>query len=100
MTNDLPVPSPTPNVIVANPIVRKIAGNTLAIATLVLAVATLVDGAIEAINYSAITAPAAIIIGGLLGIFQVSVTGPNVPTENVIARAEEARAEAYRYPGE
>lgn len=73
-------PTETPNVIVQNPTVRKVVGNALGVATLALSIATLVDGAIEAINYSEITGPAAIIVAGLFGIFQLTVTSPNVPT--------------------
>lgn len=79
-------PSLTPNVIVQNPIVRKVVGNVLAGATLLLSIATLVDGAIEAINYSEITGPAAVIVGGLFGIFQLTVTSANVPTPAVEAK--------------
>lgn len=72
-------PTETPNVVVANPLVRKIAGNTLAVASLLLAIAVLVDGAILELDYANITGPAAVIITGLFGIFQLSVTSPNVP---------------------
>ena len=75
------IPTETPNVIVQNPVVRKVVGNLLAGATLLLSIATLVDGAIEQIAYSQITGPAAIIIAGLFGIFQLTVTSPNVPTK-------------------
>jgi hypothetical protein len=73
------IPTETPNVIVQNPVVRKVVGNVLAGATLVLAIATLVDGAITSIDYGEITGPAAVIVGGLFGIFQLGVTSPNVP---------------------
>ena len=72
-------PSETPNVVVSNPHVRKIAGNVLGVASLVLSIATLVDGAIPAVEYAFITGPAAVIIAGLFGIFQLTVTSPNVP---------------------
>jgi hypothetical protein len=72
-------PSRTPNIVVDNPVVRKWAGNILATATLLLSIATIVDSAIPAIDYGAVTGPAAIIIGGLLGLFQLGVTSPNVP---------------------
>jgi hypothetical protein len=72
-------PTETPNVVVANPLVRKIAGNTLAAGSLVLAIAVLVDGAVAELDYANITGPAAVIITGLFGIFQLSVTSPNVP---------------------
>lgn len=70
----------TPNVVVENPIVRKVVGNTLAGLTVLLAVAVLVDGAVEEISYGDITGPAGVIITGLFGIFQLGVTSPNVPT--------------------
>jgi hypothetical protein len=69
----------TPNVVVDNPIVRKVAGNVLAVASLVLAIAVLVDGAIGELDYGFVTGPAAVIITGLFGIFQLAVTSPNVP---------------------
>ncbi len=74
-------PSTTPNVVIQNPTVRKVVGNTLAVASVALAVATLVDGAIAELDYGFITGPAAVIIAGLFGIFQLGVTSPNVPTE-------------------
>lgn len=84
---------PTPNVIVQNPVVRKVVGNVLAGATLVLSIATLVDSAIEQLAYSEVTGPAAIIIAGLFGIFQLTVTSPNVPTPATVAN-EVAKADA------
>lgn len=72
-------PTETANVVIANPTVRKVAGNTLAVASLILAIAVLVDGAIAEIAYGNVTGPAAVIITGLFGIFQLSVTSPNVP---------------------
>lgn len=72
-------PNVTPNVVVSDPRVRKVAGNVLGVASLGLSIATLVDGAIPAIDYAYITGPAAVIIAGLFGIFQLAVTSPNVP---------------------
>lgn len=72
-------PTETPNVVISNPIVRKVVGNTLAVASVALSVATLVDGAIAELDYGFVTGPAAIIIAGLFGIFQITVTSPNVP---------------------
>lgn len=74
-------PSVTPNVIVSDPRVRKIVGNILGVSSLVLSVATLVDGAIPELDYANVTGPAAVIIAGLFGIFQLGVTSPNVPKE-------------------
>lgn len=75
----LPVPTETPNVVISNPTVRKVVGNTLAVASVSLAVATLVDSAIAELDYGFVTGPAAVIIAGLFGIFQLGVTSPNVP---------------------
>lgn len=74
------IPSETPNVIVSDPHVRKTVGNILGGASLILAIATLVDGAIAELDYGFVTGPAAVIIAGLFGIFQLGVTSPNVPT--------------------
>lgn len=79
MTNTF-TPSPTPNVVVENPVVRKVVGNGLGVASLLLSIAVLVDGAIAEIDYGNITGPAAVIIAGLFGIFQLGVTSPNVPS--------------------
>lgn len=72
-------PTQTPNVVVENPHVRKVVGNVLAVASVGLAIATLVDGAIAELDYGFVTGPAAVIIAGLFGIFQLGVTSPNVP---------------------
>lgn len=82
-------PNYTPNVIVQNPVVRKVVGNVLAGATLVLSLATLVDTAIAELDYAQFTGPAAVIIAGVFGIFQLTVTSPNVPTPAVEAKAFE-----------
>lgn len=75
----LAIPSETPNVIISNPTVRKVVGNILGIASIALSIAVAVDVAIPAIDYANITGPAALIIASLFGIFQLSVTSPNVP---------------------
>jgi hypothetical protein len=80
MSTPIP-PSQTPNVVVEDPRVRKIAGNTLAVASLLLAIAVLVDGAVVELDYGNVTGPAAIIISGLFSIFQLGVTSPNVPSK-------------------
>ena len=74
-------PSETPNVVVQNPLVRKVVGNTLAVASVALSIATLVDGAVSELDYGFVTGPAAVIIAGLFGIFQLGVTSPNVPKQ-------------------
>ncbi len=75
-----PLPTETPNVIISNPVVRKWVGNILGAATTLLAIATVVDGAIAELDYANVSGPAAVIIAGILGIFQLTITSPNVPT--------------------
>jgi hypothetical protein len=72
-------PSTTPNVVIGNPAVRKFIGNALGVASLLLSIATLVDGAIAELDFAYITGPTAVIVAGLFGIFQLGVTSPNVP---------------------
>lgn len=79
-------PSTTPNVVVQDPRVRKVVGNVLAVATVVLAIVIMVDGYVPAFDIAWITTPALGISGGLFSIFQLAVTSPNVPTEAVEAR--------------
>jgi ABC-type amino acid transport system permease subunit len=74
-------PNYTPNVVVSDPRVRKIVGNTLAVASVILSLATLVDGAIAELDYGNVTGPAAVIIAGIFGIFQIGVTSPNIPSK-------------------
>lgn len=74
-------PTETPNVVVQNPLVRKVVGNTLAVASLALAVAVLVDVNVVGLDYAFVTIPAGGIIAGLFGIFQLGVTSPNVPKQ-------------------
>lgn len=78
--SDLNQPVITPNVVVSNPHVRKAVGNTLAVASVALSIAVLVDGAVAELDYGNVTGPAAVIIAGLFGIFQLGVTSPNVPS--------------------
>lgn len=73
-------PSITPNVVLENPAIRKAVGNVLGVASVLLSIAVLVDGAIGELDYGNVTGPAAVIIAGLFGIFQLRVTSPNVPT--------------------
>lgn len=80
MSNPSPtLPHDTANVVVQNPAVRRVIGNTLAVAVVLLGIATLVDTSIPNLDYAFITTPATAIIAGLFGIFQLGVTSPNVP---------------------
>jgi hypothetical protein len=73
-------PTETPNVVVSNPKVRKVANIVLGTAGLVLGTAIVVDGASPAFDITAYTGP---ILAGyvyLASLFQFAVTVPNIPT--------------------
>jgi hypothetical protein len=73
----------TPNVVIENPNVRKVVNVVLGTAGIIISAATIVDLAIEPIDYAFITGPAATIVLGLAGLFGLSVTVPNVPKNGV-----------------
>ena len=70
----------TPNVRIESPKVRKIIGNIFGWASLAVSAAIIVDLAIPAIDIAFITGPAGTIVLGLFGLFQTTITSPNVPT--------------------
>lgn len=70
----------TPNVVVQNPTVRKIAGVIIGSAAIIVPAAVVLDGATDALDWSAWTIPAMAVTSFLAGIFQVSVSTPNVPS--------------------
>lgn len=71
----------TPNVVVHNPVVRKVANVVLGIASLIVAGAVVLDGASPAFEWSEWTGPASALVLFLAGVFQIAVTTPNVPTK-------------------
>jgi len=72
-------PSPTPNVVVRNPRVRKVANVVLGTAGVLLGVVVTVDAASPAFDLSAVTVPALAGYAYLAGTFGLTVTTPNVP---------------------
>lgn len=71
--------SETPNVVIANPRVRRVANIVIGTAAIIVPTAVVVDLASPAFDISAYTTPA---MAGLLfvaGLFGVAVTTPNVP---------------------
>lgn len=72
-------PSLTPNVRIENPRARKVVGDTLGWAGVAVTAAAIVDAAVDAADWSYITEPAAAIVVGLFGLYQLLVTSPNVP---------------------
>ena len=85
-------PSLTPNVVVANPIVRKYANIVLGIALVVFPTAAVLDASSVAIDFADWLIPATAVTSFLAGLFGLAVTTPNVPTK-VIPEPEASIAE-------
>lgn len=79
MTENTPSPSTTPNVVLQNPHVRKVAGIVIGAAAIIVPAAVVLDTATDAFDWSAWTYPATMLTSFLAGVFQVSVSTPNVP---------------------
>lgn len=69
----------TPNVVVQNPNVRKVANVILGVALIVFPTAAVLDGASADLDFSQWLIPATAVTSFLAGVFQVAVTVPNVP---------------------
>ena len=69
----------TPNVRVENPKVRKTVGDVLGWITVTLFVFNIVDINIAELDLTWLTVPANGITAGLLSLWQLIVTSPNVP---------------------
>lgn len=74
-----PTPSETPNVVVHNPTVRRVMGYVIGAAAVFVPAAMVLDSATEAFDWTSWTVPALAVTSFLAGIFQVSVSSPNVP---------------------
>ncbi len=73
-------PTQTPNVVVENPTVRKIAGITLGIVGLALGTTLVVDGATNAFDLTELTNPISAGYLYLSSVFGLVVTVPNIPS--------------------
>lgn len=74
-----PTPSETPNVVIADPRVRKVATAIIATAGIIIGAAATLDMASPEVDWAALTVPASAVTLFLAGIFGVTVTLPNVP---------------------
>jgi len=72
--------SATPNVRIESPTARKIIGNVFGWATLILLAIGVVDAPIEQLDLAWFTVPATTIVAGLFSLYQLTITSPNVPT--------------------
>lgn len=72
-------PSDTPNVVVGNPHVRKVANVVLGVALIVFPAAAVLDATSPDLNFEQWLIPATAVTSFLAGIFDLAVTTPNVP---------------------
>ncbi len=79
MSNPAPLPQQTPNVVVKNPAVRRVATTVLGIVGVSLGTAIVVDGSTDAFDITAITGPISAAYLYLGSVFGLAVTVPNVP---------------------
>lgn len=101
MADNTVTPGLTPNVVVANPAVRKVANIVIGAALVLLPAASILDLNSAAFDWSAFLIPATAVTSFLAGVFGLTVTTPNVPSkvlpEPVAEIAEDA---AVDYPAE
>lgn len=101
MSNTTDTPGLTPNVVVANPGVRKVMNIVLGVALVALPAASILDLNSTAFDWSAFLIPATAVTSFLAGIFGLAVTTPNVPSKVLPpAAAEVAEDAAVDYPAE
>lgn len=72
-------PSVTPNVVLANPVVRKAFNWVVGLAAIIVPVAVVIDASAPELDWSSWTNPAAAATSLLAGMLGVIVTIPNIP---------------------
>lgn len=77
--SETPTPSETPNVVIHDPRVRKVATATITVSSIIVGAASVLDLASPELDWSAVTSPASAVVLFLAGVFGVAVTLPNVP---------------------
>lgn len=75
-----PSAAQTPNVVVSDPRVRKVANIIIGALLVVLPTAGILDGSSSAIDFSGWLLPAMAVTSFLAGVFNVAVTVPNIPS--------------------
>lgn len=73
-------PTETPNVVVGNPQVRRIANIALGALGIIVGTAIVVDGSTPAFDITAITVPVFAGYAYVASLFQIAVTVPNIPS--------------------
>lgn len=74
-----PSPSDTPNVVVHNPKVRKVANVVIGTALLAFPTLGILDASSPELDFAVWLIPASAVTMYLAGVFGLSVTTPNVP---------------------
>lgn len=75
------VPSETPNVVLANPQVRKALNWVVGVAAVVVPAALVLDAASPELDWSGVLGPAAAVTSFLAGLVGLAVTVPNIPSK-------------------
>lgn len=76
---DTPQPTLTPNVVIGNPSVRRVANLVIGTLAIIVPTAVVVDLAAPEFDISQYTTPAMAGLLFLAGLFGLSVTTPNIP---------------------
>lgn len=74
-------PNYTPNVVVSDPRVRKVANVILGAALVIFPTAAILDAASADLDFSNWLVPATAVTSFLAGVFGLAVTTPNVPSK-------------------
>lgn len=72
-------PNLTPNVVIENPHVRKVANLVLSVVGLILSSLMVLDGSIPGADWSSYTTPAFALYGFLAATFGLAIISPNIP---------------------
>lgn len=73
----------TPNIVVQNPAVRKVANWVIGVALIVFPAAAVLEANAPAVDFSAWLVPATAVTSFLAGLFGLAVTTPNVPSRSL-----------------
>ena len=76
-----PIPDVTPNVVLANPTVRKVLNWIVGSAAIIVPLLAVIDARSDAFDLSAFTDPAAAATSFLAGLVGLVVTVPNIPSK-------------------
>lgn len=94
MSTPIETPNVTPNVVLANPVVRKALNWVVGLAAIIVPLLTIIDARSEDFDWTGFTDPATAGTSFLAGLLGLVVTLPNIPTrEKAIVTAAVAPTE-------